>query len=94
MTETKTTLEVEDTKKAFWQSGWFNTLGRFIALVIVFSFFAILVEGGKFYTPRNLENILRQSAVYATAGLGMTMVIITRLRRRCTLSPRKYHTLI
>ena len=37
----------------------------------------MLVEDGKFYTPRNLENILRQSAVYATAGLGMTLVIIT-----------------
>ena len=60
-----------------WQSGWMNTLGRFLALIIVFAFFAVLVEDGKFYTPRNLENILRQSAVYATAGLGMTMVIIT-----------------
>ena len=39
-------------------------------------FFALLVEDGKFYTLRNLENILRQSCVYATAGLGMTMIII------------------
>ena len=31
---------------------------------------------GKFYTPRNLENIGRQSAVYATAAIGMTLVII------------------
>ncbi|HPZ83932.1 MAG TPA: hypothetical protein PL064_10880, partial [Thermogutta sp.] len=53
-----------------------STLGRFTALIVVFLFFAILVEGGKFYSPRNLENILRQSAVYATASLGMTMVII------------------
>jgi ribose transport system permease protein/erythritol transport system permease protein len=35
-----------------------------------------MVEDGKFYTPRNLENIARQSAVYATAALGMTLVII------------------
>ncbi|MCF7854365.1 MAG: ABC transporter permease [Candidatus Pacebacteria bacterium] len=54
-----------------------NTLGRFLALLLVFAFFAVLVDGGKFYTVRNLENIIRQSAVYATAGLGMTMVIIT-----------------
>lgn len=58
-------------------SKWVDILGRFVALVIVFVFFAVLVEGGKFYTLRNLENILRQSAVYATAGLGMTLVIIT-----------------
>src|SRR5258707_15598990 len=57
-------------------SGWGNIFGRFLALIAVFVFFAILVEGGKFYTLRNLENLLRQSAVYATAGLGMTMVII------------------
>ena len=59
------------------QSGWFNTLGRFFALMLVFLFFAVMVEEGKFYTLRNLENILRQSAVYATAALGMTMVIIS-----------------
>ena len=45
-----------------------NTLGRFLALVVVFAFFAIMVEDGTFYTPRNLENIARQSAVYATAA--------------------------
>ncbi|NLY01694.1 MAG: ABC transporter permease [Rhodopirellula sp.] len=63
-------------KIPFWQSGWFNTLGRFLALVVIFAFFALLVEDGKFYSLRNLENILRQSAVYATAALGMTLVII------------------
>src|SRR6187399_3255958 len=57
-------------------SGWANLLGRFLALVVVFVFFALLVEDGKFYTLRNLENILRQSCVYATAGLGMTLIII------------------
>lgn len=63
-------------KTSVWQSPWANTLGRFVALVLVFAFFAVMVDGGKFYTPRNLENIARQSAVYATAALGMTMVII------------------
>jgi len=61
---------------SFLQSRWFNTLGRFLALFAVFLFFAVMVEDGKFYTVRNLENILRQSSVYATAALGMTMVII------------------
>ncbi|NQT37719.1 MAG: ABC transporter permease [Planctomycetes bacterium] len=62
---------------SIWQSKWFDTASRFLALIAVFSFFAIMVKEGKFYTARNLENILRQSAVYATAALGMTMVIIT-----------------
>ena len=51
--------------------------GRFFALLAVFVFFSLLVEDGRFYTPRNLENILRQSAVYGTAGIGMTLVIVT-----------------
>src|SRR5262245_59623364 len=61
---------------ARWSAKWGNVLGRFLALMVVFAFFAIAVDGGKFYTARNLENILRQSCVYATAGLGMTIVII------------------
>ena len=67
----------DDARLPILDSNWANTFGRFLALIVVFAFFAVLVEDGKFYTPRNLENILRQSAVYATAGLGMTMVIIT-----------------
>jgi len=63
-------------RSSLWQSGWVNTLGRSLALVVVFLFFALLVEEGKFCSARNLENIVRQSAVYATAALGMTMVII------------------
>lgn len=63
-------------RPSIWQSSWVNTLGRFLALVLVFAFFAVFVEGGKFYTPRNLENIARQSAVYATAAVGMTLIII------------------
>jgi ribose transport system permease protein/erythritol transport system permease protein len=63
-------------RASIWQAGWVNTIGRFLALIVVFAFFALAVENGKFYTPRNLESILRQSAVYATAALGMTLVII------------------
>lgn len=60
-------------------SGWGNLLGRFLALIVVFTFFAIYVKstGGDFCSARNLENILRQSCVYATAGIGMTMIIIS-----------------
>jgi erythritol transport system permease protein len=63
-------------RPSIWQAGWVNSIGRFVALLVVFAFFAVAVENGKFYTPRNLESILRQSAVYATAALGMTLVII------------------
>ncbi len=66
-----------ETKSSIWDSAWLNMLGRFAALAIVFGFFAVSVEDGKFYTTRNLETIARQSAVYATAALGMTLVIIT-----------------
>ncbi len=62
---------------AIWRSKSFAVLGRFLALGLVFLLFCALVEGGKFYSIRNLENILRQSAVYATAALGMTMVIVS-----------------
>lgn len=64
-------------KSSVWESAWVNTLGRFAALLVVFAFFAWMVDGGKFYSPRNLESIALQSAVYATAALGMTLVIIT-----------------
>ena len=65
-----------ENKSPWLNSKWTNLLGRFLALIIVFAFFAFMVEGGKFYTLRNLENVLRQSCVYGTAGLGMTMIII------------------
>src|SRR5687768_4240451 len=61
----------------FWQAGWFNTLARFAALALVFCFFAAMVDEGRFYTARNLENIGRQSTVYAIAALGATLVIVS-----------------
>ena len=76
MASTETTDSAASPARFALSSGWANLLGRFLALVVVFVFFALLVEDGKFYTIRNLENILRQSCVYATAGLGMTLIII------------------
>jgi erythritol transport system permease protein len=66
----------EPTRRSIWQVAWVNTMGRFLALLVVFLFFAFMVKGGKFYSSRNLENIARQSAVYAIAAVGMTLVII------------------
>ena len=60
-----------------WQAGWFNTLARFVALALVFLFFAAMVDDGRFYSARNLENVGRQSTVYALAALGATLVIIS-----------------
>jgi erythritol transport system permease protein len=70
------TPSAKSARLPLWQTAWFNTLGRFFALLAVFVFFAVLVPDGKFYSPRNLENITRQSAVYAIAAIGMTLVII------------------
>lgn len=70
-------MNLPETKTSWLNSPWVDTIGRFAALALVFGFFAICVEDGKFYTVRNFENIGRQSTVYATAALGMTMVIIT-----------------
>lgn len=63
-------------KHRVWEILGSSTMGRFLALVLIFAFFAVAVEGGSFVRARNLESILRQSAVYATAALGMTMIII------------------
>jgi erythritol transport system permease protein len=68
----------DGTRRTFpFSKSWIDIGGRFFALLLVFAFFALMVPEGKFYTLRNLENLLRQSAVYGTAGLGMTLVIIT-----------------
>jgi ribose transport system permease protein/erythritol transport system permease protein len=63
-------------RPTIWQSEWINSLGRFVALLAVFLFFALTVDDWKFLSPRTLENTVRLSAVYATAALGMTLVII------------------
>lgn len=76
MTENRTTNDSPAAlRPSIWQSNWMSSFGRFFALIAVFSFFALSVPNGNFYNPRNLENIGRQSAVYAIAGIGMTMVI-------------------
>jgi ribose/xylose/arabinose/galactoside ABC-type transport system permease subunit len=49
---------------------------RVAALAAVFIAFCCVV-GRPFFSAGNIENILMQSAVFAMAGLGMTMVIIT-----------------
>jgi ribose/xylose/arabinose/galactoside ABC-type transport system permease subunit len=58
-----------------------SVLGPFVALVIVVGIFTVAdnlqVDGGRFATLRNAQNILVQSATVAVAALGMTMIIIS-----------------
>lgn len=49
---------------------------RVLALVLVFIGFWVLV-GPSFVSAGNIENICRQSAVFAMGGLGMTMIMLT-----------------
>lgn len=56
-------------------------LGPFIALALVFTFFALTdsARNGKhsaFLTPRNLQTVAIQTAPIVVAGLGMTLIII------------------
>ncbi len=48
--------------------------GVLVALVLVGAIFGLLL-GPQFFSPINLELILRQTAIVSTAALGMTMVI-------------------
>jgi ribose/xylose/arabinose/galactoside ABC-type transport system permease subunit len=52
-------------------------ISRVGALAAIFITFGLMVPNYAFFTAGNIENILMQSAVYAMAGLGMTMIIIT-----------------
>ncbi len=58
-----------------------NVLGPFLALVLVVGIFTVAdsmqVDGGRFATLRNAQNILVQSATVGVAALGMTMIIIS-----------------
>jgi ribose/xylose/arabinose/galactoside ABC-type transport system permease subunit len=52
-------------------------LMRLVVLLAIFGLFAVLVPGGRFARPGNVESILVQSAVVAVAALGATLVIIS-----------------
>lgn len=63
-------------------AGWLRSvLGPFVALVLVVGIFTVAdnlqVDGGRFATMRNAQNVLVQSATVAVAALGMTMIIIS-----------------
>jgi len=55
---------------------WFNKLMPLAALIIVYLIFAIIAPSS-FVSLKNLELIVRQTAIVGMASLGMTLVIIS-----------------
>jgi D-xylose transport system permease protein len=53
-----------------------RTYGMVLALVLVWGVFAV-VTSGVFIEPRNLSNLIRQTAVTGVLAVGMVMVIVT-----------------
>jgi ribose transport system permease protein len=67
--------ETAQTKPGFNWRNWLNIIGPVGGLIFVYALFAAIGPSG-FSSGRNLETILRQTAITGTASLGMTMVII------------------
>lgn len=59
-----------------WRNGIKGDAGRVLVLLLVFGAFALLVPGGRFARPGNVESVLVQSSVVAMAAVGATLVII------------------
>ena len=68
-------LEAQQRLAAARRRMWLDRLTSVGALVVVVILASILVES--FFTPRNIINVLRQSAVNALLASGMTFVILT-----------------
>jgi len=68
--------ETVQTKPGFNWRNWLNIIGPVGGLIFVYALFAAIGPSG-FSSPRNLETILRQTAITGTASLGMTLVIIS-----------------
>ena len=54
----------------------FRTYSMVIALVVIWILFSILTDG-VFFEPRNLSNLVRQTALIAILAIGMVPVIVT-----------------
>lgn len=62
---------------ASWKHALKGDVLRLLVLLGIFALFALMVPGGRFARPGNVESILVQSAVVAVAALGATLVIIS-----------------
>jgi ribose transport system permease protein len=71
---------MENIRNMHWRS-LLGRLGPLLALVLVFTFFAVTdalqPNGGQFTSLRNLQAMLVSSAPVVTAALGMTIIIIS-----------------
>lgn len=56
-------------------SQWLNKFGPFLALVLVYAFFAVL--NARILSFSAVETIIQQSVIVGIAAIGMTLVIIT-----------------
>jgi len=63
--------------KPSWKLSLRGDLLRLLVLLGIFALFTLMVPGGRFARPGNIESILVQSAVVAVAALGATLVIIS-----------------
>lgn len=54
---------------------WLNILGTFLALLVIFGFFAAIAPG--FVSLRNIETIFRQTVIVGIGAMGMTLVMIS-----------------
>ena len=54
----------------------FRTYSMVIALVVIWILFSVLTDG-VFFEPRNLSNLVRQTALIAILAIGMVPVIVT-----------------
>ena len=84
-TESKTLKPLDDSIPAGRNGGgiftsrrwiqWLNVLGTFLALILIFVFFSLRAPA--FATAANIEAILRQTTIVATAAMGITLIIIS-----------------
>ncbi|TLM99642.1 sugar ABC transporter permease, partial [bacterium] len=51
--------------------------GMYIALVVIMLFFTF-ATGGKFFSPRNISDLINQMGYIAVIAVGMTLVIVIR----------------
>jgi ribose/xylose/arabinose/galactoside ABC-type transport system permease subunit len=54
---------------------WLNVAGTLIALIAIFVYFSLRAPG--FSNAANIEAILRQTTIVATAAMGITLIIIS-----------------
>ena len=80
MTDNSNKLEEPQLGRPYLSTEVINLIGQFMALGLIFIFFAAadsyFSETPSFLTARNLRTICVQSSVVAVAALGMTIIII------------------